>query len=98
MQWTEKLKRLKIGIILAAVIVSVASLIISHSLISDLSKQEKSNMLIWAEAMKSLANADENSDLNLVLQVINGNNTIPVIVTSSKGEIITSRNLYIPEK
>lgn len=41
MQWTEKLKRLKIGIILAAVIVSVASLIISHSLISDLSKQEK---------------------------------------------------------
>lgn len=68
MQWTEKLKRLKIGIILAAVIVSVASLIISHSLISDLSKQEKSNMLIWAEAMKSLANADENSDLNLVLQ------------------------------
>ena len=98
MQWTEKLKRLKIGIILAAVIVSVASLIISHSLISDLSKQEKSNMLIWAEAMKSLANADENSDLNLVLQVINGNNTIPVIVTSSKGEIITSRNLYIPTK
>lgn len=98
MQWTEKLKRLKIGIILAAVIVSVASLIISHSLISDLSKQEKSNMLIWAEAMKSLANADENSDLNLVLQVINGNNTIPVIVTSSKGEIITSRNLYIPAK
>lgn len=48
--------------------------------------------------MKSLANADENSDLNLVLQVINGNNTIPVIVTSSKGEIITSRNLYIPAK
>lgn len=98
MQWTEKLKRLKIGIILAAVTIAVASLIISHSLIGDLSKQEKSNMLIWAEAMKSLANADENSDLNLVLQVINGNNTIPIIVTSSKGEIITSRNLFIPTR
>lgn len=98
MQWTERLKRFKIGIILAAVVIAVASLIISHSLISDLSKQEKSNMLIWAEAMKSLSNANENSDLNLVLQVINGNNTIPVIVTSSNGNIITSRNVRIPPR
>lgn len=98
MQWTERLKRFKIGIILAAVVIAVASLIISHSLISDLSKQEKSNMLIWAEAMKSLSNANENSDLNLVLQVINGNNTIPVIVTSSSGDIITSRNVRIPPR
>lgn len=98
MQWTERLKRFKIGIVLAAVVIAVASLIISHSLISDLSKQEKSNMLIWAEAMKSLSNADENSDLNLVLQVINGNNTIPVIVTSSRGDIITSRNVRIPPR
>lgn len=98
MQWTERLKRFKIGIILAAVVIAVASLIISHSLISDLSKQEKSNMLIWAEAMKSLSNADENSDLNLVLQVINGNNSIPVIVTSSRGDIITSRNVRIPPR
>lgn len=98
MQWTEKLKRYKIGIILTAVIIAAASLVISHSLISDLSKQEKANMLIWAEAMKSLASADADADLNLVLQIINSNNTIPVIVTSSHGELITSRNVTIPRR
>ena len=37
--------------------------------------------------------ADENTDLNLVLKVINENNTIPVIVLDSKGEAQTFRNV-----
>ena len=50
-------------------------------------------MEVWAEAMRSLNMADENTDLNLVLKVINENNTIPVIVLDSKGEAQTFRNV-----
>ena len=50
-------------------------------------------MEVWAEAMRSLNNADETTDLNLVLQVIDGNNTIPVIVSDDAGDIQTSRNI-----
>ena len=37
--------------------------------------------------MRSLTEAEENTDLNLVLTVINGNNSIPVIVTDEENKI-----------
>ena len=52
-------------------------------------------MGVWAEAMRSLTSADETTDLNLVLRVINDNHTIPVIVTDEKGRVTTSRNLRL---
>ncbi|MBR2894212.1 MAG: HAMP domain-containing histidine kinase, partial [Oscillospiraceae bacterium] len=39
--------------------------------------------------------ADENTDLSLVLTVLDGNNTIPVIVTDNKGAINNFRNIDI---
>jgi hypothetical protein len=62
-------------------------------LTSDLQNEEVKRMEVWAEAMRSLNAADENTDLNLVLKVINGNNTIPVIVMDNYGNVQTHRNL-----
>lgn len=95
MEWTERLKRVKVAIVLVGVIIAALSLFISHSLISDLKKQEKNNMEVWAEAMRSLSRLDETSDMNLVLKVIKGNNSIPVIVVDAQGNIITSRNIKV---
>ena len=50
-------------------------------------------MEVWAEAMRSLTVADETTDLNLVLKVINSNHTIPVIVTDSQDNVLAWRNL-----
>lgn len=50
-------------------------------------------MDVWAEAMKSLNNADETTDLNLVLKVMDGNKYIPIIVLDKEGTVQTSRNL-----
>ena len=48
------------------------------------------------EAMRTLNNADENTDLNLVLKVINENNSIPVIVMDSEfGRILSASGLFI---
>ena len=69
----------------AAIVLAVLSLVVSHYLVRDLYAEERSKMEIWSEAMRALSNADENADLNLVLKVINDNNTIPVIVTDSMG-------------
>jgi signal transduction histidine kinase len=52
-------------------------------------------MNVWAEAMHSLNTADEATDLNLVLKVINENNTIPVIVLDSEGKPQVFRNVDI---
>lgn len=79
----------------AAVIIAVASLVVSHFLVRDLSVEEHKKMETWAEAMRTLANADENADLSLVLKVLNSNTTIPVIVVGADGEVQTFRNLRI---
>ena len=50
-------------------------------------------MEVWAEAMRSFEQADEQTDLALVLKVINGNNTIPVVVLSPDGSVQAHRNL-----
>lgn len=55
-------------------------------------------MEVWAEAMRSYNNADENADLGLVLRVMEGNNNIPVVVLGSDGEVQTYRNLNLKAK
>ena len=45
--------------------------------------------------MLSLNLADANTDLNLVLKVLNDNNTIPVIVLDSHGNVTDFRNLLL---
>ena len=97
MQWTDQIRRVKIVLVLAAVIIAVASLVVSHFLIRDLAKEEHNKMEVWAEAMRTLNRADENTDINLVLKVINGNNTIPVIVLDSNGEVQAYRNIDIKD-
>ena len=49
--------------------------------------------LIIAEAMQSFMRADENTDLNLVLRIINSNHTIPVILLDEQNHVIDYRNI-----
>ena len=95
MVWTDQIRQVKIALVAVAVVIAAASLIASHILVSDLKVEEQNKMAIWAEAMRSLNTADETTDLNLVLRVLDGNNTIPVIVTDEKGNVQTMRNVTV---
>lgn len=88
-----KLPQFRAALILAALLLSATSLIYSHSLTRDLYKEEVAKMGVWAEAMRSLTTADEKTDFNLVLQVINSNHTIPVIAMDAHGNVLAQRNL-----
>jgi signal transduction histidine kinase len=50
-------------------------------------------MEVWAQALHALNEADETTDLTLVLNVLQGNNTIPVIVLNSQGVVDDFRNI-----
>ncbi len=89
----DRVKLVKIGLVIAAIIIAAGSLTVSQSLISDLKKEERGKMAVWAEAMSSLIRADETTDLNLVLKVINGNNTIPIILLDEEGNVMEHRNI-----
>lgn len=95
MQWTDRIRQVKIFLVVAAILIAVASLLVSHYLTRDLAEQERSKMQVWAEAMKSLSAADENTDLSLVLKVLDENHTIPVVVLDSDGVVTEYRNIEI---
>ena len=80
-------------LVLFAILIAIGSLVTSNYLITDLEEEERARMEVWAEAMRSLNAADENTDMNLVLKVINGNHTIPVIIVDKEGKAISSRNI-----
>lgn len=89
----DKIRNIKVCLIVIAIIIAIASLLASNYLISDLKHEEANNMNVWAEAMHSLNNADETTDLNLVLTVMDGNQYIPVVVLDKDENVQTSRNL-----
>ena len=91
----ERIGKLKPLLVVVAVFIAIASLVTSHILIRDLQREEAKSMEVWAEAMKSLNTADENTDLNLVLKVINGNDKIPIVVLDSARNVLDFRNIDI---
>ena len=97
MQWTDRIRQVKILLVIAAVIIAVVSLLVSHYLVCDLQREERAKMETWAEALRALNEADESTDLTLVLNVIQGNNTIPVIVMDSAGTVTDYRNIHMDE-
>ena len=98
MQFTDRIKQVKIILVVIAVIIALSSLLVSHFLIKDLSIEESNKMEVWSEALRAINNADENIDLTLVLKVLTGNNTIPVIAIDKNGTIQTYRNIAIHGK
>lgn len=93
MKFIDKIGSTKTVLVLVAIILAIGSLFVSHSLIIKLQEEERNKVEVWAEAMSSLNSADENTDIGLVLKVINGNNTIPVIVLDRCGNLLTYRNI-----
>ena len=97
MQWTDRIRQVKILLVIAAIVIAVVSLLVSHFLVRDLQNEERNKMETWAQAMRALQEADETTDLSLVLNVIQSNKTIPVVVMNSNGEVTDCRNIDITE-
>lgn len=93
MKWTRRTHYIKIMFFVIAIVIAIGSLWVSHTITEALSQEERNKMEVWAEAIHSLNTADENTDLALVLKVVNGNNTIPVVVIDDKDSVQAIRNI-----
>lgn len=68
-----------------------------------LKNDERDKMQIWAAAQAFLDKADDNTDIELTLKILNSNTSIPTIWVDENGKIIDGLNLTIetrnnPEK
>ncbi|MGL4292050.1 MAG: sensor histidine kinase [Bacteroidales bacterium] len=64
----------------------------------SLEEEERSKMEIWAEATRQLAGDSQDSDMSLVLKVIQSNTTIPVVILDDQGELLWNLNFDIAGK
>ncbi len=84
----------KIGIISAAILISILSLWYSNYLVDKLSEQERERVELYAEATRRFAQTTNiNEDLTFVSEVITKNENIPVILTDENDSIISHKNL-----
>ncbi|MCX7954789.1 MAG: HAMP domain-containing histidine kinase [Bacteroidales bacterium] len=83
----------KIIILLVGIIITGTILYLSKSLVDSLKKEERKKIELWAEAMEKLSKANPDEDISFLFNIIKNNETVPVIVTDEKDNIITFRNI-----
>ena len=59
MQWTDRIRQVKIILVVVAIVIAITSLLVSHFLVTDLSNDDRNKMEVWAQDKKTLQEDDE---------------------------------------
>jgi|TARA_B110000211_G_C14074721_1_gene551527 two-component system, sporulation sensor kinase D len=80
-------------LLLSALVIGIATLWFTNGLVKDLKSEERTKVKIWAKATEQTTHIDNlDEDISFVFEVINHNNTIPVILTDDSGKILYHKN------
>lgn len=93
--------RQKSNIVAIIILVFVATTmsLFSSMMVKRLAQDERNKMEVMAEAYRVLFIENSNNvALNMALQIIHNNETIPLIITDEIGNISEHRNIRIPKK
>lgn len=84
----------KILLVLFAVIIGFGSLFYTRDLVDKLKVEERKKATMWAEATRRLVGATgATEDFEFLFSIVEGNTTVPIILTDDKQNIISFRNL-----
>ena len=76
----------------------MASVVVSDLLIKDLAREERQKIEVWSEATRVMTSENPSLNMNLILKIIQGNTSIPVILCSETDSVVSYNNIEIPEK
>ncbi|MBO8460288.1 MAG: HAMP domain-containing histidine kinase [Bacteroidetes bacterium] len=76
-----------------ATVIVVCSWMFTNTLVKGLEAEERRKMEIWAHATQQFISADENTDIDFVSSIIEGNTTIPVYMTDTLDNVLFVRNV-----
>ena len=80
-------------LILASFLITVLILWNTYTFFQIFKNEERNKMELWATAQKTLQNASDNTDVDLPLQIITNNSTIPNILTDANDSILGASNI-----
>jgi signal transduction histidine kinase len=84
-------------IVIGATIVVVSTLF-TNKLAKSLALEEQKKIEIWAQATRQFILADQDTNIDFILSIIEGNSTIPVVIVDEKDHLLHSRNIVEPTK
>jgi len=91
-------RHLKLIFIVFGAAIIVVSTLFTNRLAKSLSKEEQKKIELWAEATRQFVLADESTNIDFYLQIIEDNTTIPVIVVDENDQKLQARNIEEPTK
>ena len=93
MQFSEKRNITRWFIILASFFIVIVILWNTYVFFQIFKNEERLKMELWVEAQKTLANANENTDIDLPFKIISKNNSNPMIEANSEDVILNNNNI-----
>lgn len=81
-----------------AILIVGISVYYSNHLAQEMAGEERQRINLWAEATRRLVSTNDESDLSFLMEVIEGNTTIPVLIADDNGSVIMHRNLGLSEE
>lgn len=90
--YTKKI-RFKYVLFLLAILIGVGSLYYTNQLVDKLAHEERTKVEMWAKATGLIINSADENSLPFLVEVIQNNETVPVIVLDDDNNIIFMRNL-----
>lgn len=91
MRLYEQKKWWKRALVLIAICIGVFSIWYTNKLVKQLAIEEEKKIKLWANATQSMAKGE--GDIGFLLDIVTGNETIPIILTDGKSKIISYRNI-----
>lgn len=94
----ELSRHFKLVFIVVGAAIIIVSTLFTNKLANSLALEEQKKIEIWAEATRQFILADENTNIDFILSIIEGNTTIPVVIVDEKDQLLHSRNIVEPRK
>lgn len=93
----DKKQRSKLYLIAAALLIGLVSMWISNTLIEKLKDIEKRRVELLSQAYRIMQQEDSNTDLNLVIDVISNNTSIPILIAEENDTVLFHVNIKLPK-
>lgn len=86
-------QRWKAGLLLFALVIAAATLWYTETLAANLRRREAKEVARWAMAVEHILHAADEVDLTLATQIIEDNESIPLLLVDEAGMVVSSRNV-----
>ena len=107
MKLYESRQKFRLFFITTAIIIAVVSVWVTNNLVDSLAQEERKKIETWAESIKllSLQTSDSETEKEVfnaynkhLLQIVQGNTTIPLILADHEDQILQHLNIILPNQ